>query len=314
MRTLLYILFGLFLLLSCKKTIHNPYNDLEYPDTTGNSGGATLDPTSIEGLHEAIFKPTCANSGCHDGTFEPDYRTIQSTYNNLVLHPVTKNTDDNAFEYRVKPFDAAKSMLHYRLTENLGGNSGIMPLVLEPGSDWPQKRQEHIGNIIKWINKGAPDMFGKIQLMANKEPSLDGVIAFANGSTSQLGRESANGPLVVPSGTTQLDIWFSISDDSTDVTQLTVNEVSLSVKYMNDFSMAKDTVLQLAASPLQSSGYYTGNYLYFHHIQFDPAVLNASGQYVFLRIRVKDPQHQATELPENGSPVKLKTYACLKIQ
>ncbi|MBK7268515.1 MAG: hypothetical protein IPI07_03030, partial [Flavobacteriales bacterium] len=30
-------------------------------------------------------------SGCHDGTFEPEFRTIASAYNSLVYHPVIAN-------------------------------------------------------------------------------------------------------------------------------------------------------------------------------------------------------------------------------
>lgn len=314
MKSIAYMfLFITLTLCSCKKEINNPYDDLQYPDINGGASGNNPDPASIAGLHQNIFKPTCANSGCHDGTFEPDYRTIESTYNTLVLQPVIKNTADNSFQFRVKPFDTQKSMLYYRLTENLGGNSGIMPLVVDPGSDWNSKKAEHLANIKKWIDNGAPDLFGKVHTSPNKEPQLSGVMAFSDGSSSPLPRESSGGPIIVPANATELDIWFAVSDDSTAVSSLAVNEVKLSVKFMNDFSAAKDTTLEVESIPIQGSGYYAGDYSYYHHLKINPTLLNAKGYYVFLRIYVKDPSHETTELPENGSPNKFKTYACLKI-
>jgi hypothetical protein len=38
---------------------------------------------SLERLQNAVR--TCANSGCHDGTFEPDFRTLEGSYNTLLF-------------------------------------------------------------------------------------------------------------------------------------------------------------------------------------------------------------------------------------
>ena len=59
--------------------------------------------------HKNILEPKCANPACHDGTFEPDFRTIEGSYNTLVYHPVTKNDEDLTYEHRVVPGDIRAS-------------------------------------------------------------------------------------------------------------------------------------------------------------------------------------------------------------
>ena len=140
---------------------NNPFDDPSLKpspeDTLQNH--LLLEPTSIEGLHQAVFKPVCANSGCHDGTFEPHFSTIESTYNTLVNHPATK-TDLSAtpITQRVVPGNADMSMLVFRLTGDLSNSSGRMPLEVDPDSDWDEKREEYISNIRTWINNGAPNV------------------------------------------------------------------------------------------------------------------------------------------------------------
>ena len=76
MRGLISFILIACLFFSCKKEDKvNPY-DLVVDTTSQNPNQQSPpDPTSIAGLHQLIFAPTCANSGCHDGTFEPDFRT-----------------------------------------------------------------------------------------------------------------------------------------------------------------------------------------------------------------------------------------------
>ena len=151
--------FLLFLLttvlLACHDDGGNPFVDGEVmPPVVLDS--VDLDPTSLAGLHAALFAPTCANSGCHDGTFEPDFRTVYSTYNTLVEQPVIKNDPQNSFSLRVAPGDVAASQLVARLTYDIDGNSGIMPLALEPDSDYPDRREALIEDVKSWIAAGAP--------------------------------------------------------------------------------------------------------------------------------------------------------------
>ena len=103
----------LLIVAACKKdTFVNPYDDpsLKAPATINDL--ASIDPSNFAYLQSKIFQPTCANSGCHDGTFPPDYRTISSSYNTLVYQkPV--NTSGNMFRYRVFPFKADSSILYH---------------------------------------------------------------------------------------------------------------------------------------------------------------------------------------------------------
>ena len=290
---------------ACKKDeFTNPYDnpDLQEPeDTTAND---SLDPTSFAGLHQNIFKPTCANSGCHDGTFEPNFLTIESSYNTLVYHPVTKNDSLNTYDYRVLPGNPDLSIIMLRLTEDIDGISGIMPLdaYYDPESVWNQEKEEHIGNIRTWIENGAKDMFGNPANAGNKEPQFLGVAGFANGNT--LVPHSPN-HLSVPASANSLDLWFALSDDSTSATALTYNKIKFSEsKYYNDTMPELD--LQIV-SPITEEGYFGEQVQFTHKITIS---LNGYpvGQRIFFRIYVKDPQHDVTEIPQDGSLNHVLSY------
>ncbi len=168
-RLLISLTLILCLAIACKKddnnnpdntstTSDNPFNDPTQQAPTDTSNNVTalpeLDPNSLAGIHQNILVPTCANSGCHDGTFEPDFRTIQSSYNTMVNHPAI-NTDSTR-TIRVVPSNVAQSMLYYRLTEFLPNSSGIMPLASNE-SDWEENKNAYLENIQNWINNGAPN-------------------------------------------------------------------------------------------------------------------------------------------------------------
>ena len=155
-KLLLYLLGVSLLAAACTQEADNPFEPTREEEQTENPDG-TLNPVSLAGLHRNIFRKTCANSGCHDGTFEPDFRTISSTYNTLVYHPIIKNDPQEAFEFRVVPGNVNQSLLIARLTYDIDGNSGMMPLITEPDSDWPEKREEYIDNIKTWISNGAKE-------------------------------------------------------------------------------------------------------------------------------------------------------------
>ena len=149
-----FLCCGLGLLAACGEPDDNPFVGGEViPPVTLDT--VALSPTSLVGLHANLFRPTCANSGCHDGTFEPDYRTVYSTYNTLVEQPVIKNDPQNSFTYRVVPGNVVASQLVARLEYDIDGNSGIMPLALEPDSDYPARKAELIEDVKTWIREGA---------------------------------------------------------------------------------------------------------------------------------------------------------------
>jgi len=68
------VVLVLVVIHSCKKDPlpHNPYDDINYGSTTP---ATPPDPNSIVGIHKNILLTRCAKSGCHDGNFEPDFRT-----------------------------------------------------------------------------------------------------------------------------------------------------------------------------------------------------------------------------------------------
>ena len=146
---------SLVMLYACEKDHVNPFDEQELPDNTLDSTGVNLDPTSFDGLHANIFSKNCAQSGCHDGNFEPDFRTIESSYNTLVNQPIIKNDPQSTYQVRVKPGNPSQSVLVARLTFDIDGNSGIMPLIINPDSDWLEKKEEYIQNVKDWIQAGA---------------------------------------------------------------------------------------------------------------------------------------------------------------
>ena len=158
---------------SCKKKYDNPYDDPALDPPPGSATPSLSDPTNFAYLHEKIFAPVCANSGCHDGTFEPDFRTISSAYNTLVYAPVITNDAAGTFTYRVEPGNSAKSLLHERLTNFIPNTSGLMPLAVDPDSDWNQKDQTYITYIKNWIDAGAKDLFGNVPSLKKKEMKLE---------------------------------------------------------------------------------------------------------------------------------------------
>ncbi|MFN3528789.1 MAG: hypothetical protein ACK417_02575 [Bacteroidia bacterium] len=178
------LLMSLLLMLAfaCKKD-NSPPNPFDDPSNKPPTNNNPTDPLSLEnfaGIHRDIFKPTCSNSGCHDGTFEPDFRTIESSYNTLVNQPIIKNNPAGSFQLRVQPGNAANSILHERMVIDIDGISGIMPLSVDPQSDWPEKKTTYIQAIAAWINAGARDMFGNPPTNGPANPRLQGLYRDGN--------------------------------------------------------------------------------------------------------------------------------------
>jgi hypothetical protein len=308
------LLVAIFAFSGCQesKVPDNPFDGFG-PDSTGTTGnGPYVNPQSFAGLHHFIFRPYCANSGCHDGNFEPDFRTIESAYNTLVLHPVIKNDPGGSFTYRVQPGNPDQSVLWARLNFDIDGQSGIMPLVADPGSGWDEGKGVHLSNIRNWIQNGAKDIFGNPPLNGNLQPSMRGVFATGNGGI-MLDRDTDTGPLVVPPGTTTLTIWFSFTDDNTAPQNLQYNKVRFSTD-INGFAGITEQPLQVVGSPVNGNGYFGGQVSYYHRISLNPSSY-ASGTTVFFRAYVKDPSYaDPTEIPSDGSANYIKDYFSFRKQ
>jgi hypothetical protein len=135
---------------------------------------------SFAWLHAKVFRPTCANSGCHDGTFEPEFRSVGSAYNSIVNHPCISNTPDYAYRHRVVPGNADSSFMLLRMVEDVVNTSGIMPAAIDPDSDWEENQDYYIEKIRQWINSGAKDMYGNPApaAEANMPPLCMGLLFF----------------------------------------------------------------------------------------------------------------------------------------
>lgn len=312
MKQLLIIsLWGSLLLLSAacdQKSNTNPFDDIE-KEKPSDQPELNLDPQSIAGLHANIFKPTCANSGCHDGTFEPDFRTIESSYNSLVYHPIIKNDPQGSFEYRVLPSDADASVLMARLNYDIDNNSGIMPLATEPDSDWETQRETYLEDLRAWIQAGAKDVFGNAPTgPGNAPPRMDGVVG-KTGNGNWLGREDAGqGAFRIPQSQSTADFYFAFKDDETAATNLSYNKIKFSTS-INDFENANELNLELLNTPILAAGYYTNDDInYYHKITLNPLDYASLGETVFFRVYVKDENNPTTEIPSDDGTYYIKTY------
>ncbi len=303
-KKILFLFFILLLVIfSCKKEVYNPYDDLIYPDDSDTSS-YTAPNHSIIGLHNRIFSPLCANSGCHDGTLEPDFRTIESSYNTLVYHPIIKNNPNyptDYFTYRVLPGDTIKSMLYHRLTVEFGeqGQKNIMPLSGDPDEKlyWNQNKQQFLEDIRRWIDEGAKDMFGNSPSLGNFEPEIKGMVAYADGGTIPLTRN--NMLLQVPPGTQSIKIWYSYDDDVTPVQDITYNKVKFSTSAYN-FDNITENNLTYTNSSITEVGFGNASVEFYHYITIDVSSYTTDN-VLYSRIYIQDSNNSLTEIPSDGS-------------
>lgn len=288
---------------SCKKddAPENPYDSIDYSQNTGSD--TVLDPASIAGLHKNIFVKRCANPGCHDGTFEPDFRTVQSSWSTMVYQPVNIFTVDsiNFFNYRVIPGDAEHSFLHDRITS---ATSDYMP------SNSVRLTATEINYIKTWINNGAKDMYGNTPTKPDLPPVVYGYVAFDMNSnridTIRDGGIATNAFIAPSNAVIYLPFFSADSADGTSATNpaaFTVHRVKFSTN-KNDFSNAVD-VNAIWNVP------FPGNIW--------QAAVNTSqwpvGTIVYFRFYIND-GHQITdmEFPRNLMSNYYKTYCSFKIQ
>lgn len=309
------IFICLIAVISCKKSSknNNPFDDW----TTSQRGSVMqdlpIDPNTIEGLHKNIFKPTCANSGCHDGNFEPDFRSIESSYNSLINRMAT-NTDPQNSQYvkRVVPGDAASSMLLHRINTFIPGSQGVMPLSLEPTSDWPTKKNQYIENIKNWINDGAKDQFGNSALSYDFPPQMAGLIAFADGSATPLPHSGFN-PIEIPSGTSTIKIMVAYSDDKTPVNQFGTTTLNYSLN-PNSYT-GIETNMTTEATPYNAKGFSGADVDYWHSISLNVSTLGAaSNDVLWLRTQTTDKVNTPVYIPSVPSAFNAKKYFAIRIK
>lgn len=310
---LLLPVIGISFLLAmhaCKKQDdtppHNPYEDIHRDDTT--KYGIPLDSLTITYVHKKVLSTRCALPGCHDGHFEPDYRTPQSSFSTLVYAPVIKNWGDTShpFKYRVIPFDTSYSVLYERITnccfvthddrmpqDNIG--------VALPDSS--------INLIASWIMHGARDMFGNVTRLPNKEPLVAGYISFDTISlippfafpqkrydTIRVDDQDYNS-FLVPINKSVFYMAIPVTDDSTADGAMQVNKLKIST-HADDFSGA----WQYTATYLNAYGFS------LWLVTIPTSNLPASDT-LFMRYYVNDGDHPFnTEFPRTELPLVYKTY------
>lgn len=289
-------------LIGCYKDTpepHNPFDDIDYP--TPPAPVDTLDPTSFVGIHRNILKVRCAIPGCHDGHFEPDYRTLQSSYSTLVYHPIIKNNTDSTFQFRVVPFNKEQSVLYERLTNCCFVNQDDrMP---QDNIGVPLET-EHLNNIAAWIDGGARDIFGQLPQYPNQEPNIGFYLAVNTTYDSIYSNNRIDGvyynPFIIGDNT-MFYIAIQVSDDSTAGPNLQYNKFKMSYEPDN-FSPS-------------APGYheYTGTYILNDNDDYYIALINSSDfaqdSVVYFRYFVNDGDHQQnTQFPRDESIIQYKSF------
>ncbi|MES2618329.1 MAG: hypothetical protein V4613_10640 [Bacteroidota bacterium] len=299
----------------CKK---NKGSDNPFDDWTTNDRGPvmqdlSIDPNSIAGLHKNIFKPTCANSGCHDGNFEPDFRSIESAYNSLINRMATNTDPQNPqFTKRVVPGDAANSMLLHRINTFIPGTQGKMPLSYDPGSDWPTKKAEYIQNIVTWINNGAKDQFGNSALSYDFPPQMAGLIAFADGSSTPLPHSGYN-PVEIPAGTNTVKIMVAYTDDKTAVNQFGTTTLNYSLN-PNSYT-GSESPMSVETNPVSAKGFLGTNVDYWHSITLTVSTMGAApNDVLWIRTETTDNVNPAIYIPSVPSSFNSKKYFAIRIK
>lgn len=242
------ICFLLSLLFAgCSKEEAMPSNPFDALIFDVQSIPDSLDSNGIVAIHRDILLPSCGAPGCHDGSFEPDFRTVMSSYSTLVYHPIIKNSPDSLYQYRVVPFDTNASVFQKRLTYQSFANINDRMPQDNIGTGLPS---DDLARISAWILGGAKDPNGNIPTFPNTQPnfsfywSVEGdpvffnvfsrafnVLSGADNRVDNIGYY----PMIVDN-----DMWVTlavdnIEDDSTSIADLT--NVKLLMSYdKNNFS------------------------------------------------------------------------------
>ncbi len=291
---------------ACKKeeAVVNPYDSVDY-GTTDSSITDTLSKNELSSIHQDIFQPKCATPGCHDGTFEPDFRTAQSAFSSLVYHPVVKNNVDSSFKYRVIPSNSAGSVLYERLTNCCFVNTNDRMPQDNIGTPLPD---DDITRIKAWIDGGAKDISGAVATEPNSEPAFQYVYVILDEGfpavwQSEVLSVDSNRVDEIFYGAMTLDTNMSVvlvtevTDDKTSVGDMKNGRLLISYD-KDDFS-----------APIQT---ITSNFLNVDdgiwYNSFSTAGLQEDTQ-VFMRYYINDGDHPAdTEFPTTTVPEYFKGH------
>jgi hypothetical protein len=292
----------ILMLESCKKEVvvpENPYDKIDYGNNVVPTD--TLNPSSIAGLHRNLFLTKCAVPGCHDGNFEPDFRTVQSSYSTLVYAPIKKNNAANTFTFRVIPGDTAFSVLYERITNCCFVNIDDRMPQDNIGTALPASDINHVAT---WIMNGAKDINGNTPNRPDQEPVLSYYVAAGSDFTTELSAQNNRvdsiiyNPFLVPANATSFYLAPSIVDDITPLAQIQYNKLLLSTS-IDNFSSAVQLTATFVNIPNQSPVWLVSV----------PTENLTHGTQYFMRYYVNDGTHsENTEFPKNNSLEYYKTY------
>ncbi|HNU55639.1 MAG TPA: hypothetical protein PKN30_03550 [Flavobacteriales bacterium] len=307
---LLHIVAITLVFIGCRKETPNPYDELER--TTPNPTVESIPEGNFAWIHQRILRPNCALSGCHDGTFEPEFRSIGSSYNSLVLHPVVANDPQQSFTYRVVPGNVNASFLHARLNTFIPNTSGVMPLGFSENSTWPANSAAFKAAIDQWIASGAPDMFGQLPGAGGLQPQVSGILALPAGVThGAYPRGIGEGipPIEVPAS--EVDLWFAFSDDRTPVGAFSHNKAKLTTAG-GSFESVPELELHTDAT-LTGPDFGNTTTRFSHRVRIDLSGF-APGSILCVRVYVQDEDHDTpVEIPGNGVQGTMANYFSLRI-
>tara|TARA_B110000858_G_scaffold69475_1_gene80746 strand:- start:683 stop:1549 length:867 start_codon:yes stop_codon:yes gene_type:complete len=278
----------------------NPYDDVDYGDPTLVID--TISSTSFVKLHRDFLGPSCNVMGCHDGSFEPDFRTVESAYNTLVYHPIIKNNLDEEFTYRVVPGNTALSVLHERLTNCcFVTTNDRMP-------------QDNIGDSLSeadldavsaWILEGAKDITGAIPNEPNNLPNVQYFLVMNATYDSTYSENRIDGlfynPFLMPNNE-QVNFIFRVKDDQTLAKDMLLNQLSIS-EYSDDFSNA---IIASAITFEQTNKVWL--------LSFNTAILQIGKTY-FMRYTINDGDNPTnTTYPNNQTSFVYKNMWSFTVQ
>lgn len=276
----------------------NPFDTVDY--SVSPLPKMPIDTYGFDGVYRLVLETKCAQPACHDGSFEPDYRSLGSAYNTLVYHPNLKNDAGKTFKYRVVPGEPAKSWLHYRITTN-DATLGRMPL-------YDTLSNFQIDLVKNWITNGAKDVYGNTPTLSSAQPNVYGFVVIDGTGKRIDSTRGATGvePFTVPKNQ-ELTFWVGVYDDKTNALLLTNKGLKFSI-YPSDFSTAQLIPFQLQNPPKTYPGLDNKRYPFYFYVKVNTGLLPAN-QIIYTRIYAQDEDHNSpVEIPNNGSPRQLTSY------
>ncbi|MCB0703760.1 MAG: hypothetical protein KDC34_00555 [Saprospiraceae bacterium] len=291
----------------------NPFDGIDYSEN--EIPQIEVDSATFLGLHTYIFSQACNQPGCHDGTFEPEFRTVQSAYNSLVYHDIKKNYDVDPLPYRVTPGEPENSMIWHRLTMHNPPNFEQMP------SSGIPLGQHELDLIQNWIEAGAPDIYGNLPSLSSVQPTALGLAAYLPDFNDFRVDTARGGVFFNPFMTLaaeDMELWFLYIDetpagDTIFGNELTYNKIQFSDDPY-DFSNAVELQMQVVLIPNFISSVFSQEVgfpiPYYQTITVNPASLGfAPGDIVYMRTYVQDSDHDTpTEIPTAANEIYIQTY------